>query len=235
MDIYLDLLESTVFDLMNKTKTSLYIIILLICAALLFGFVYFSDGLFEIMKTEQKETALDEMVLELNEKDGAIFWIGNIPENLSQLDLNIIKVDRIDQTTLPFKMYSVTKSEVSEEGFMEYSTSLKEGYCPENSFIVICNANNSEDCITNNLTSEDYSLIIRSLNESNAKLYIFGTNEVKAFKEYSFLPTDNCFSFKTTRDTGNTSGIFDKLENKNVNSIAFITAFINDLLLEANS
>lgn len=219
---------------MNKTKTSLYIIILLICAALLFGFVYFSNGLFGVIEAEKVENNLSGNVSELNEKDYAIFWIGDVPEAFSNLNLNIIKVDSIEEANLPFQTYSVSRVNILPDGTEEYVTSLKNGYCPANSFVVICNPNNSETCITNNLTSEDYSLIIRSLKESDAKIYVFGEDEVKSFKESNFLASGDFFSFKMTRDTGNSSGFLDDLEIKDMNSMPFVTAFIDELLSEAN-
>lgn len=214
---------------MNKTKLSLYIIILLFISLALFGFIKFSDGLFQINDANNIKKDANQLIEDVNKEDYAIFWIGNVPERLSSSSLNIrtIGLHSINEQYLPFEVYTETQVIELEDGHHEYKKTLKNGYCPTNSYIVI---NGVTD-----LTSDDYSLIMRCLNEGDITLYIFGKDAVNAYRQYMMLPAGDYYSMKVTSTSGNDSGFLDELKGVDMNTIDWMSTFLTEILNVANS
>ncbi|MCQ2466287.1 MAG: hypothetical protein MJ166_02090 [Clostridia bacterium] len=220
---------------MNKTKLSLYIVILLLVAIAIFAFARFSSGLFEINDAGTSKKELEELSSKLASKEVALFWIGDVPSYIQNTNINNITLDKnkLSQETLPFKSYDVTyiipvntdlDSEEEEDNYAnleKYSVKEVEGYCPENSIIII---NNVSD-----LTSSDYQLIIRSLDTSDTELIIIGEDAVKAFREYLFLPTGDSiqyYSMKCLPHNMIESGVLEDAKDMNVNSIDWTMEFL---------
>lgn len=214
---------------MNKTKTALYIIILLLTALALFAFVKFSDGLFKIDNKVDIYHDAENLQNELIADGCTIFWIGEIPTKISSSGLNIrrVPVTYIREDTLPFYLVNVVEEIDHGDDEKEIINSVKEGYCPPNSVIVI---NNVSD-----LTADDYGLIIQSLSETNVPLYIMGEEAVRAFKNYMFMTigvNDKFWSMKYTNADGAKSGVFDKTDAKTLDDNSTLSVFYKELLSE---
>lgn len=226
---------------MNKTKVTLYIIILLLIAIALFAFVKFSDGLFGaagISVSSRNDAAL---VSQLNESDCKIYWIGDAPSTVTSSGLLVSELTpgSLNEQNLPFPLYSTVETvliteteETNEDGttviksnepHYDHIKTYHEGECPAGATIVIT---------ATNLTIADYEIIFRSLSESNAVMYVLGKDAVKNIRSYLLMPVgvgNDFFSMKFTSPTYTDSGIMDKVANEDMNSSEWFSAFLKEL------
>lgn len=212
---------------MNKTKTTLYIIILLLTAFALFAFVKFSDGIFQLDSKADALHSVDDLQNELIADGCNLFWIGDVPEKISNsgITINRVPVYNVSYDTLPFKLIPRETETMDADGLKTTEITLEAGYCPPNSIIVI---NEVAD-----LTSDDYSLIIRSQSEAEVPIYIIGEDAVYAFREYLFLPngaSNSGWSMKYTAEDGAEVGVLDKAPSKTLGDTLTITALYKELL-----
>lgn len=212
---------------MNKTKTTLYIIILLLTSFALFAFVKFSDGIFQLDSKADTLRSIDDLQNELIADGCNLFWIGDIPEKIadSGITINRVPVYNVSYDTLPFRLIPRENEFLNDDGTKTTELTLEEGYCPPNSIIVI---NGVAD-----LTSDDYSLIIRSQSETEVPIYIIGEDAVYAFREYLFLPngaSNRGWSMKYTSEDEADVGVIDNVEAKTLGDTLTVTALYKELL-----
>lgn len=229
---------------MNKTKITLYIIFLLIFTLAIFAFVKFSDGLFNVMGVNPSNSNNTELINKLNESDCKVYWIGDVPDSVksSGLVLSVLTPEQLSEQTLPFRLYSTVEEVLIEESDTEVETdedtiiisskqprykhvkTLHEGDCPEGATIVIS---------TPNLTNDEYAIILRSLKEGDAVLYVFGEDAVRSLRSYLLMSVDgdnNYFSMKFTSPSNTKSGVMDNLSEKSIDSDEWFRRFLMELV-----
>ena len=170
---------------MKKGNLIVYIGVLAVAALALFIFVFFSNSLFDGLKKTSTKDNIAELKEQLTSKDLKIYWIGDCPSRLK--DVNAVQVYSVKEENLPLSYRYVQVSKPAEKT-KEYELVKIDQECPTYSVIVITKAG---------LTDEERGFISRCMEESGTKLILLGKEAVDDYRNYLFMatgPTINYYS-----------------------------------------
>lgn len=165
---------------MRRSSASLFIVLALIAAILVFFFVKFGLSMNTISEVAVERSNLEDAISALKNEDYVIYWIGEVPNHISSAGLNINKVNTsdINDSTLPTKTISTSYYVTDRDGNVIESCDKRE--YPKNIFVVVNNVQG--------LTDYQLSVINECAVSNNAIIYVTGENPVRLYREYLFLP-----------------------------------------------
>lgn len=165
---------------MRKSSASLFIVLAIIAAILIFFFVKFGLSMNTISEVAVERSNLEDAISTLKNEDYVIYWIGNVPSHISSAGLNIVTVNTsdINEATLPTKTIS-TPFYVTDKDGNVLESSDKRVY-PKNVFVVVNNVQG--------LTDNQLSIINECAVSNNAIIYVIGENPVRLYRELLFMP-----------------------------------------------
>ena len=208
---------------MKKGNLFVYIGILAVAALAIIVFVFFSNSLFDSLKKTSAKEDLTELKGQLETQDLKIYWIGDCPSRLA--DVNAVKVTSVIEENLPLS-YRYERSsyvEVDEENPDNSKKVTKdtrvEQACPTYSVIVITKTG---------LTDEERQFIKRCLDESHTKLILLGKDAVDEYREYLYMPTGKTLNYTSMLVVSDsyTDNIFSSESMKDIDTPEFAKEFM---------
>ena len=213
---------------MNKTKLIIYIICLLALAFFVTFFAFFGKKLAftsELIGQRDNIVALKESV---NADDYRIYWIGEVPSRLKDLNISVLDKDYFKEEELPLKyVRKITSGKIPDKDGEERTVNQWEYFeneCPTHSFIVI---NNVSD-----ISAEKRQLFEKCAVDSGTIVLVIGKDAVDSYRSYLFRPIGPGYEFTTMLvDFANNfpTDVLDAEKVKDTNSVDFTVEFLEFL------
>ncbi len=207
---------------MKKGNFFVYIAILAVAALALFVLVYFSNSLFDGLKKTSAKDNITELKDQLSTKDLKIYWIGDCPSRLK--DVNAVQVTKITEENLPLAYRYVESSRIDEDdiGNITYVDirDRVEQDCPTYSVIVIAKAG---------ITEEERGFIKRCMDESGTKVILLGKEAVDDYRASLYMPTGKTVNYTSMLVVSGSykDNIFSSDVMKDVDSPEFAQEFMD--------
>ncbi len=165
---------------MRKSSASLFIVLAIVAAILIFFFVKFGLSLNTISEVSVEKANLQDAVAALKNEDCVIYWIGDVPAHIESANLNIIKLDSFDlnDTNLPTETRTFNVTISDQEGNV-LETSGKREYA-ENIFIVVNPVSG--------LSKAQWEIVNKCAVSNGATVYVFGENNVTTYRSLLLMP-----------------------------------------------